>query len=53
MMKWEEALAVVKPSPSKRVFVSLLLHVLSKLSVLSAPQAVQCEVWVREGGEYV
>lgn len=27
-----------------------LLHVLSKAALLSAPQAVRCEVWVSGGG---
>lgn len=31
-------------------FLCFLLHVLSKTALLSAPQAVQCEVWVSAGG---
>lgn len=39
MMRQSEALCVFKP------FSALLLHVLSKTALLSAPQAVRCEVW--------
>lgn len=39
MMRQSEGLCVFKP------FSALLLHVLSKTALLSAPQAVRCEVW--------
>lgn len=44
MMRQSEALCVFKP------FSALLLHVLSKTALLSAPQAVRCEVWSEWGG---
>lgn len=44
-----EAFSAVKRDHSLLVFC-FLLHVLSKTALLSAPQAVQCEVWVNGGG---